>query len=293
MAFFGKKKYSTIKLRKRDIPNGLWSKCPECAEMIVKQQLDACLGTCPKCHAHFPMSRSDRIKLLTEPDSFEEWFPKLNSVDALNFEGRESYLTKLAASQRKTGYHDAISCGHALIGSHPVAFGVMDFNFLGASMGSVVGEKVTRLVERGTAERLPVVLVCTSGGARMYEGMYSLMQMAKTSAALARHHQAGLAYVTILTNPTTAGVMASFASLGDVIMAEPGALIGFAGPRVIKETTHQDLPQGFQRAEFLLEHGLLDIVVDRRDMKATVIRLLDYLGRGAVETGRVQVDRSP
>ncbi len=175
MAFFGKKKYSTIKPRKRDIPNGLWSKCPECAEMIVKQQLEASLGTCPKCHAHFAMTRSERITLLTEPGSFDEWFPKLCSVDALNFEGRESYLKKLAASQRKTGHHDAISCGQALIGSHRVALGVMDFSFLGASMGSVVGEKVTRLVERGTAERLPVVIVCTSGGARMYEGMYSLM----------------------------------------------------------------------------------------------------------------------
>lgn len=280
MAFLRKASYSTVKLRKRDMPDGLWIKCVSCNELIFKQELEAALNVCPKCGHHFQLGRLQRLALLTEPGSFEEWDANLVSVDVLGFTGTASYLEKLEENRKKTGAPEAILCGGARIGEHRVAIGLMDFNFLGASMGSVVGEKVTRLIERATRNRRPVVICCASGGARMYEGMFSLMQMAKTSGAVARHSDAGLPYITVLTHPTTAGVMASFATLGDVILAEPGALIGFAGPRVIKETTQQELPKGFQRAEFLLDHGLVDIVVPRKDLKAMIIRLLDFmLGR--------------
>jgi len=277
MPLFGKKNYSTVKIRKRDIPNGLWVKCPSCTEIVFKQELESKANVCPKCGYHFQIGRMERLRLLTEPDSFEEWDAELYSVDTLGFTGTASYVSKLADNIRKTGSRDAILCGKARMGSHDIALGIMEFAFLGASMGSVVGEKITRLLERGTKEGLPVIIICTSGGARMYEGMLSLMQMAKTSAAVARHGQAGLPYISVLTHPTTAGVMASYATLGDVIVAEPGALIGFAGPRVIKETTQQDLPEGFQRSEFLLKHGLLDMVVPRQELKKTLITLLDFM----------------
>lgn len=277
MPFFSKKNYSTVKVRKRDIPDGLWLKCPGCQEIIFKQELDANLGVCPKCDYHFQLPRVDRINMFLEPGTFAEWDTDLYSVDTLNFTGTSSYTSKLDENMRKTGFHDAISIGRGRMGHHDIGLGVMDFTFLGASMGSVVGEKVTRLVEKCTELKLPVILSCTSGGARMYEGMFSLMQMAKTSGALARHAEAGLPYIPVLTHPTTAGVMASFATLGDVIVAEPNALIGFAGPRVIKETTQQDLPEGFQRSEFLLKHGLLDVVVPRKELKATLVQLLDFL----------------
>ena len=286
MPLFSKKNYSTVKVRKRDIPDGLWLKCPGCQEIIFKQELDANLGVCPKCAYHFQLPREDRSNMFLEPSTFEEWDNELYSVDTLNFTGTASYASKLEENMRKTGYHDAISIGQGRMGHHDIGLGVMDFTFLGASMGSVVGEKVTRLIEKCTERKLPVILSCASGGARMYEGMFSLMQMAKTSGALARHAEAGLAYIPVLTHPTTAGVMASFATLGDVIVAEPNALIGFAGPRVIKETTQQDLPDGFQRSEFLLKHGLLDMVVSRKDLKATLVRVLDFLtGKTSVAAG--------
>ncbi len=278
MPLFGKKKqYSTLKVRKRDIPDGLWTKCPKCGEMIYKNALKDNGGICPKCGHHFPLDRADRIAMLADPGTFEEWDAGMESVDALQFTGTASYTSKLKSNIQKTGHTDAISIGAARMGPYHVALGVMDFSFLGASMGAVVGEKVTRLIERGTKNRWPVIISCASGGARMYEGMFSLMQMAKTSAALARHAEAGLPYIPLLTHPTTAGVMASFATLGDVILAEPDALIGFAGPRVIKETTQQELPDGFQKSEFLLKHGLLDMVVPRREVKNTIIALLDYM----------------
>jgi len=277
MPLFRRKQKSGVVGKKRDVPNGLWLKCPACNEIIFKQERDAIQGVCPKCGHHFRLSRSERMALLIEPDSFHEWDANLLSVDSLKFTGKSSYASKLESNLKKSDYNEAITCGRAYIGSHDVAFGVMDFSFLGASMGAVVGEKVTRLVERATDAKLPVVLICASGGARMYEGMYSLMQMAKTSAAIARHNKANLAYIPVLTDPTTAGVMASFATLGDVIVAEQGAMIGFAGPRVIKETTQQDLPEGFQRPDFLLKHGLLDMVVPRRQLKAELIRLLDFM----------------
>ena len=255
-------------------------------EIVFKQELDAGCNVCPKCSYHFPLGRKERLAMLVEEGSFEEWDADLYSVDTLGFTGTASYISKLKENVEKTGANDAIMCGKALMGPRPLAIGIMDFSFLGASMGSVVGEKVTRLLERATEQKLPAIIVCSSGGARMYEGMLSLMQMAKTSAACARHAQAGLPYITVLTHPTTAGVMASYATLGDAIVAEPGALIGFAGPRVIKETTQQALPEGFQRSEFLLKHGLLDVVVHRKDLKKTLALLLDYMM--PMETARDQ-----
>ncbi len=278
MSIFGKRsQYSTVKARKRDMPNGLWMKCPSCNEILYKQEMEQALNVCGKCGYHFPLGRIERIAQLTEPGSFTEWDEGLRSVDVLGFKGVASYTSKLAGHQKKTGFTDAVCCGRAHIGPHAVGLGVMDFSFLGASMGSVVGERITRLIEKSTQARLPVVICCASGGARMYEGLLSLMQMAKTSAAAARHADAGLPYISLLTDPTTAGVMASFATLGDIILAEPGALIGFAGPRVIRETTQQELPEGFQRAEFLLAHGLIDRVVHRRDLKQTLTDLIAYL----------------
>jgi acetyl-CoA carboxylase carboxyl transferase subunit beta len=277
MPVFGKKQYSTVKVRKRDIPDGLWLKCPGCTEIIFKQELDAALGICPKCSFHFQLSRKERIAMLLDEGTFQEWDHNLMSVDILGFTGTASYPAKLDENVKKTGFNDAATCGRGKLDAHDIGLGVMDFNFLGASMGSVVGELITRLIERCTKENLPVIVSCASGGARMYEGMFSLMQMAKTSAALARHAEAKLPYIALLTHPTMAGVMASFATLGDVIIAEPGALIGFAGPRVIKETTQQDLPDGFQRAEFLLKYGLLDMVVSRKEVKKTISLLLDYM----------------
>ena len=286
MPLFGKKQYTTVKVRKRDMPDGLWTKCPACEEIIYKKELEEALGVCPHCQYHFQISRAERLAQLIEPDSFEEWDAYLSSVDALNFAGDGSYPSKLESNIRKTGYREAVTCGRARIGPHSVGLGVMDFSFLGASMGSVVGEKITRMIERSTEAGLPVVMVCASGGARMYEGLWSLMQMAKTSAALARHADARLPYLSVLTHPTTAGVMASFATLGDVILAEPGALIGFAGPRVIRETTQQKLPEGFQRSEFLLQHGLLDAVVHRHDLKDTLVSLLNYFRPATAATDR-------
>jgi len=282
MPFFNQKKnYATVKVRKREMPDGLWVKCPGCGEIVFKQELEKNLKLCPKCKHHFQMTRKERLEMLLEPGSFQEWDENLVSVDTLGFTGTASYVSKLAENKKKTGYNDAITIGKGTMGDLSVGLGIMDFSFLGASMGSVVGEKVTRLIEQCTKEQLPVVIVCASGGARMYEGLLSLMQMAKTSGALARHAEAGLAYIPVLTHPTTAGVMASFATLGDVIVAEPGALIGFAGPRVIKETTQQDLPDGFQRSEFLLKHGLLDVVVPRNELKDTLVHLLRYMSKKA------------
>lgn len=252
-------------------------KCPDCNEIVYSHDIDAAKKVCPKCSYHFQMKCSERLAMLVEEDSFEEWDNNLISDDPLQFTGKISYARKLEESRKKTGLKEAVICGRAMIGRFEVAIGVMDFNFLGGSMGSVVGEKVTRLIERATTSGLPLIIVSASGGARMYEGMFSLMQMAKTSGAVARHSSAGLPYISILTHPTTAGVMASFATLGDIIIAEPRALIGFAGPRVIKQTTQQDIPDGFQRSEFVLRHGLIDMIVHRKDMKSTLIRLLGHM----------------
>ena len=274
---FGKKKYSTVQVRKRDVPDGLWEKCPGCGEILYAKELEASQQVCSKCGFHFTLGRQKRIELFADEGTFVEWDADMTSADPLGFTGKDSYTAKLEANKKKTGFKDAVTCGAAKLNGRDIGLGVMDFSFLGASMGSVVGEKITRLIERCTAEKRPCIIVCASGGARMYEGLFSLMQMAKTSAALARHAKAGLPYIPVLTHPTMAGVMASFATLGDVIVAEPGALIGFAGPRVIKETTQQDLPEGFQRAEFLEKHGLIDMVVPRSQLKARLALVLDYM----------------
>jgi acetyl-CoA carboxylase carboxyl transferase subunit beta len=265
------------KSRKRDIPEGLWTKCPKCEVMVFDKELDENAKVCPKCQFHFPIGARERIHSLVETCTFEEINAEMTSVDVLRFTGLATYASKLAAYKKSTTLKEAVVTGFGKIGAHPVGLGVMDFGFLGGSMGSVVGEKITRLIERAMERKLPVIIISTSGGARMYEGMFSLMQMAKTSAALAYHAKARLPYISVLTHPTTAGVMASYASLGDLILAEPGAMIGFAGPRVIKDTTQAELPPGFQTAEFLLDHGLIDAIVPRKEMKERLGEYLDYL----------------
>ncbi len=275
--FVKKPKLATHKSRKRDIPEGLWTKCPKCGTMMFDKELDENLKVCTHCRHHFPISSRERIHSLVETCTFEEMNPDLVSLDVLNFTGVASYTSKLEEYQRTTGLNDAVITGICKIGEHRTALGVMDFSFLGGSMGSVVGEKLTRLIERATEKALPLIIISTSGGARMYEGMFSLMQMAKTCAALAYHARVRLPYISVLTHPTTAGVMASYATVGDLIIAEPAAMIGFAGPRVIKDTTQAELPPGFQTAEFLLEHGLIDAIIPRTEMKSRLIDYLDYL----------------
>lgn len=278
MAIFPKPSLKLGNLKKRDMPEGLWQKCPECGEVIHQLELSRNLKVCPKCDHHFTLSAPERIQNLVDPDTFQEFDAELTSVDVLNFKGVATYRDRLKSYQAKTGLRDAVITGFGSIEGHRSGLAMMDFNFLAATMGSVVGEKITRMVERSTADRRAVVIVSASGGARMYEGMLSLMQMAKTSGALARHAEARLPYISVLTHPTTAGVMASYASLGDLILAEPKCMVGFAGPRVIRETTHQELPPGFQTAEFLKEHGFIDLIVHRRDLRSTLARVLDYLG---------------
>jgi acetyl-CoA carboxylase carboxyl transferase subunit beta len=275
--FAKKPKLGGGKSKKRDIPEGLWTKCPKCETMVFDKELDENLKVCPKCEFHFPIGARERIHSLVETCTFEEMDAEMTSVDPLQFVDKTSYPKRVQAHQAATGLKDAVLTGICNIGKHRVALGVMDFNFIAASLGSVVGEKLTRLIERATEKELPVIIVSTSGGARMQEGMLSLMQMAKTSAALAYHAQRHLPYLSMLTHPTTAGVMASFASLGDLILAEPGAMIGFAGPRVIKDTTQAELPPDFQTAEFLLNHGLIDAIVSRKEMKQRFIEYLDFL----------------
>jgi len=268
------------KQKKKEIPEGLWTKCPKCETMVFDKELDENLKVCPKCSHHFTIGARERIHSMVETCSFEEMDADMTSVDVLRFTGVASYKDKLEAYQKTTGLKDAVITGCGKLGSFRVALGVMDFSFLGGSMGSVVGEKLTRLIETATDRSLPVIIISTSGGARMYEGMFSLMQMAKTCAALAYHAKAKLPYISVLTHPTTAGVMASYASVGDLILAEPAAMIGFAGPRVIKDTTQADLPPGFQTAEFLLERGLIDAIVPRKEMKDRLIYYLDFLTEG-------------
>jgi acetyl-CoA carboxylase carboxyl transferase subunit beta len=278
-AFF-KKSIGEGKARKREIPEGLWKKCPKCAEMLYEKELDANLDVCTKCGHHFGITARLRIEALVEAGSFEEFDADMVSVDILEFTGVAKYTAKLASYRKKTGLKDAVLTGRARLGSHSLGLGVMDFSFLGGSMGSVVGEKLTRMIERSTEAGDPVIIISTSGGARMYEGMFSLMQMAKTCAALAYHAKKRLPYISVLTHPTTAGVMASYASVGDLIIAEPGSMIGFAGPRVIKDTTQAELPPGFQTAEFLTERGLIDAIVPRLEMKGQLTSYLDYLMSG-------------
>ena len=275
MGIFSKPSFSSDK--KRDFPEGLWQKCPNCAEMIHNLELVQNFRVCPKCDHHMTQSARERLAMLLDPDSFEEHDANMTSVDTLKFTGMASYTDRLKSYQKKTGLKDAVISGFGKIEDQRVSISVMDFNFIAATMGSVVGEKLTRCIERGTKERIPVIIVSASGGARMYEGVLSLLQMAKTCGALGLHAQAQLPYISVMTHPTTGGVSASFATVGDINIAEPKAMIGFAGPRVIRETTHQDLPPNFQTAEFLLDHGLIDMIVHRKKMRDTLSNLLSYL----------------
>ena len=270
----------TLKLsgkKRNEMPEGLWTKCPGCSEMVHHLAIEENLRVCPKCDHHFSMGAMERIGILVDEGTFEETDAAMTAVDPLGFKGVATYEERLETYRKKTGLIDAVITGSGTMGGHPVGLAVMDFSFLAATMGSVVGEKITRIIEASTKAKRPVIIVCASGGARMYEGMLSLMQMAKTSGALARHAEACLPYIAVLTNPTTAGVMASFATLGDIALAEPKAMIGFAGPRVIRETTHQELPSGFQTSEFLLEHGLIDEIVPRSKMRETLITIIGNL----------------
>ena len=276
MAIFKKPAMKAQSRKKRDIPHGLFQKCPGCGEVVHEIELVENLRVCPRCDYHFALSAQERIDNLLDPQSFVEMDADLKSIDTLRFQGMASYKDRLKNYQASTGLLDAVISGRGMLDGYKVAIAVMDFGFLAATMGSVVGERITRTIEYGTTKRSAIIIIAASGGARMYEGMLSLMQMAKTSGALSRHAEQQLPYISVLTNPTTAGVMASFASLGDVIMAEPKSMIGFAGPRVIKETTHQDLPKGFQTAEFLEEHGLIDIIVQRKKMREQISQLLSY-----------------
>ncbi len=263
----------------KKIPDGLWVKCPTCAKTVFKRLVEERLDTCPECNHHFPMPGSRRIQNLIDEGTWQEMDADMTSADPLKFVDSRPYIERIAQQMAKTGLKDAVICGSGAIHGYGVGIGVMDFSFNGGSMGSVVGEKLTRMIEHATKTRKAAIIISSSGGARMQEGALSLMQMAKTSAALGRHQQAGLPYISVLTNPTMAGVMASYASLGDVIIAEPRALIGFTGPRVIKETIKQELPEGFQTSEFLHEHGQLDLIVTRQDMKSELGRILKYLTR--------------
>ena len=280
MGIFQKPALNLRSRGKSSVPEGLWTKCPECGEVVTKTELEQNLQVCPKCDHHLTLGAAERIASIADPDSFKEHDADMLSVDSLKFRGVATYKERLETYRKKTGLKDAVITGEAKIEGHPVGLAVMDFNFIAATMGSVVGEKITRIIEHSTKKKRPVIIISASGGARMYEGMLSLMQMAKTSGALARHAAAQLPYISVLTNPTTAGVMASYASLGDLIIAEPKCMIGFAGPRVIRETTHQELPKGFQTAEFLQEHGLVDMIVARRNLRAKLGQLLGFLDRG-------------
>jgi acetyl-CoA carboxylase carboxyl transferase subunit beta len=256
---------------------GLWLKCNHCREIVYRKEVDRNHKVCPKCGYHFPISVQERIALLVDLGSFKEWEPDLAPQDPLAFTDNRSYKDRLAAQQAKTGRKDAVVIGEGTLNGRRIALCVFDFGFMGGSMGSVVGEKICRAVDRALAARMPLVMVTASGGARMQEGILSLMQMAKTSAAIARLGEAKLPFISILADPTFGGVTASVAMLGDVILSEPKALIGFAGPRVIEQTIKQQLPEGFQRAEFLLEHGMIDAIVERKHLKDTLSTLLSHM----------------
>jgi acetyl-CoA carboxylase carboxyl transferase subunit beta len=277
MEWFRKVKEGLVSQRKKEIPDGIWTKCDSCGEIIYVKELEKNLWVCSKCDYHFRIKSKDYIHLILDEGKLEEYDADLVASDPLEFKDSKKYPDRIKDSQKKTNLNDAIVTGIGKIEGKEVSFGVMDFGFIGGSMGSVVGEKVARTIERSMERKLPLVIVSCSGGARMQEGILSLMQMAKTSALLARLYEMDIPYISVLTNPTTAGVMASYASLGDVIIAEPKALLGFAGPRVIQQTIKQELPPGFQSSEFFLEHGFLDIIAHRRDLKKTISLILGYL----------------
>ena len=277
MAWFKREKQKIKPVVKKGVPDGLWVKCPTCSEFLYKPELEKSLSVCRHCSHHFRVEPSIYHSLLLDSGSSKELFTNLQSEDLLQFNAGKKYKDQLVAAKKKTGQKDAINCYHGKIEDRDVALGIMNFSFIGGSMGSVVGEKVTRLIDYAHENNLPLILICASGGARMQEGAISLMQLAKTSSKLAQFSEGGGLYIPILTDPTTGGVTASYGMLGDIILAEPGALIGFAGPRVIKQTIGQDIPEGFQRTEFLKEKGFVDHIVTRDKMKATLYSLISML----------------
>ena len=277
MAWFKKQKSPEVEgLKRPKAVEGMWLKCNHCREIVYRKEVDRNNKVCPKCDYHFPISVSERISLILDLGTFKEWDAEVEPQDPLHFHDTQSYLDRLKSQQEKSGRKDAIVIGEGVIDGRKVVLGVFDFSFMGGSMGSVVGEKICRAVDRALAARAPLLLVTTSGGARMQEGILSLLQMAKTSAAVAKLNEARLPLISILADPTFGGVTASVAMLGDVIIAEPKALIGFAGPRVIEQTIKQQLPDEFQRAEFLLEHGMIDMIVERKRLKETLSTLLSH-----------------
>ncbi len=297
MSWFKKKPNFGFSIRKREAPDGLWLKCENCSEMLYARELERALRVCDKCGHHFKIRCTDYVTLLADPDSFAEMFAGVVAVDPLNFRDSKRYTDRLKDYRKRTQLEESVLTGAAQLAGHRIGLGVMDFAFMGGTLGSATGERLKRLIDWCTEAPCPLVLVSTSGGARMQEGILSLMQMAKTSVALAHLRAARQPFISILLNPTTAGVAASYASLGDVIIAEPRAQIGFAGPRVIQQTINQDLPEGFQTAEFVLEHGMIDMIVPRSEMRDTVGRVLDMLlvpqRTIELETAAVNGDRPP
>lgn len=263
--------------QKKELPDGLWEKCPSCNEIIHKKQLETNLWTCAKCNYHFRIGSDEYVKIVLDENSFKEMDKKMRSADPLEFIDTKKYSSRTSDTIKKIGLYDAVRTGTGKLNKKDVAFGCMDFKFIGGSMGSVVGEKIARLTDKAFNSKIPLIIISASGGARMMEGAFSLMQMAKTSARLARLSEAKIPYISIVTDPTTGGTTASYAMLGDINIAEPQALIGFAGPRVIRQTIGKDLPEGFQRSEFLLEHGFIDVIVSRKDLKETVYNFLSLL----------------
>ena len=277
MAWFKRKDGKLKDSEKKSIPDGLWDKCTSCSEILYKPELEKTYHVCRHCGHHFRISPDLYLELLLDPNSYEELFPNVKSVDSLAFKAMKKYRDQLKMAQEKTRKNDAIHCYLGELNKYPIVLGIMDFRFIGGSFGSVVGEKVSRSIKLAGKQKCPFILICASGGARMQESALSLMQMAKTSSQLAKFSEEKGLYVPILTDPTTGGVTASFGMLGDIILAEPGALIGFAGPRVIKQTIGKDLPPGFQRSEFLLEKGFLDHIVTRKNMKDTLGNIIQML----------------
>jgi len=277
--FHNKKKHKQLeyKAEKLDVPGNLWVKCYKCANAVYNKDLDENFKVCPTCGYHFKLTFSERLDMLLDKGSFVECDEDLRSYDFLGVVDSKPYKDRIKSSEEKSSLSEAIITGLGKIAGRPVSIGIMDFSFMGGSMGSVVGEKVTRMIERAVHKGIPAIIITTSGGARMQEGIMSLMQMAKTSAALAKLSEAKLPYIAVLTDPTTGGTTASYAMLGDINIAEPGALIGFAGPRVIEQTIRQKLPSGFQRSEYLLEHGMVDMVTERKNIKVTIEKLISFM----------------
>jgi len=263
--------------QKKDLPDGLWEKCPSCGEIIHKKQLESNLWTCVKCEHHFRIGSEEYIQILLDKNSFKEMHKKMKSPDPLKFEDTKKYKERLSSTVKSLGLYEAVKVGIGKIEGRNVAFGCMDFQFIGGSMGSVVGEKIARVIDKAYKSKIPLVIVSESGGARMMEGAYSLMQLAKTSSRLTRLADAAIPYISVITDPTTGGTTASYAMLGDVNIAEPNALIGFAGPRVIRQTIGKDLPEGFQKSEFLLEKGFIDVICARKNLKETINNLLELM----------------